>query len=212
MTTIAHSDSNDILPSLIPSKEERYAESASPTTQIADFNDLTKPFNWSTRKKWALTSTACYVTFIVGINATAITAVVSEANVQFGVSDETFPNSVWPVTAWNTGAALAPMFVLPIMEEHGVRLAYLITYILFFIFVIPQAVAKNFMTLIVCRALAGSCGGILQGVMDGIISDIWDGPVQRSLPVSCYVVSLLAGVSIGPVLGGAIAQSLHWRW
>jgi MFS family permease len=175
-------------------------------------DDPDNPFNWSVIKKWRVTLTACYVTFIVGFNATALTAAVSRTNASFHVSDDAFPNSVWPVTAWNTGGALAPMVVLPIMEDYGTRSGYLITYVIFLIFVIPQAVAQNFATLIVCRFFAGGCGAVLQDAMDGIIADIWATATQRSLPVSCYVFALLAGVSIGPVVGGAIVESLNWRW
>jgi MFS family permease len=98
------------------------------------------------------------------------------------------------------------------MEEHGMRPGYLVCYSLFTVFVVPQAVASNFVTLIVCRFIAGCCGGVLQDVMDGIIADIWAGAEQRSLPVTIYVFSLLSGVSLGPVMGGAVMSSLGWRW
>jgi MFS family permease len=48
--------------------------------------------------------------------------------------------------------------------------------------------------------------------MDGIIADIWAGADQRSLPVTIYVFSLLSGVTLGPVIGGAIVGALYWRW
>ena len=175
-------------------------------------NDADHPFNWSATRKWSVTLIACYVTFIVGLNATALTAAVSQTNATFDVSDAAFSNSVWPVTAWNTGGALAPMMVLPIMEEHGTRPGYLTTYMIFLLFVIPQAVAQNFATFIVCRFFAGCCSAVLQNAMDGIIADIWAKATERSLPVSCYVFALLAGVSMGPVVGGAIVQRLDWRW
>jgi len=65
-------------------------------------------------------------TLIVGLNSTSITSAAIEINERFGVSDEKFPHSFWPVTAWNTGAALAPMVILPIMEEFGFRIGYLV--------------------------------------------------------------------------------------
>lgn len=83
---------------------------------------------------------------------------------------------------------------------------------MFMVFVIPQAVARNFATLIVCRFIAGCCGGVLQAAMDGIIADIWLEAPERSLPVTLYVFSLLTGVTFGPVLGGAVIRSLHWPW
>ena len=80
------------------------------------------------------------------------------------------------------------------------------------IFVIPQALAQNFATLIVCRFIAGCCGGVLQDAMDGIIADIWSEATERSLPVTFYVLSLLVGVTFGPVLGGAVIVRFYWRW
>jgi MFS family permease len=153
-----------------------------------------------------------YRTLIVGLNSTSITAASIAINRRFDISDGTFPNSFWPVVAWNGGAALAPMLVLPIMEQYGMRTGYLVCYSLFTIFVIPQAVAPNFATLIACRFIAGCCGGVLQDVMDGVIADIWPGAEKRSLPVTLYVFSLLAGVTLGPVMGGAVVSTLNWRW
>ena len=150
---------------------------------------------------------------IVGINSTSITAAASPINRQFHVSDEGFPNSFWPGTTWNCGAAVAPMLVVPLLEEYGIRLAYSICYGLFIVCVIPQAFASNFATLVACRFLSGCFGGVLQDVMDGIIADIWPSAEQRSLPVTIYVFSLLFGVTLGPVIGGAVMMNtLHWRW
>lgn len=193
-------------------EREQGAHSAQTPEHPFQADDPDNPFNWSVIKKWSVTLIACYVTFIVGFNATALTAAVSQTNSTFNISDDTFPNSLWPVTAWNTGGALAPMVVLPIMEDYGTRPGYLITYMIFLIFIIPQAVAENFATFIVCRFFAGCCGAVLQDAMDGIIADIWAKATQRSLPVSCYVFALLAGVSVGPVVGGAIVLRLNWRW
>jgi MFS family permease len=182
-------------------------------TEIDHASNPLNPWNWNANRKWFMLALSCFVTFIVGINATALTAAVSETNPYFGISDDDFPNSVWPVTAWNTGAAIAPMLVLPLLEEHGIRLGYITIYLLFLIFVVPQAVAKNLSTLLVTRFLAGCCAGVLQDSMDGIIADLWREAEERSFPVSCYVLSLLAGVSFGPVMGGAVMESgLGWRW
>ena len=67
-------------------------------------------------------------TLIVGLNATAITSAAQDINTRFNISDEHFPNSFWPVTAWITGAALAPMVILPIMEDFGMRIGYLVIF------------------------------------------------------------------------------------
>src|SRR6201995_3106285 len=76
--------------------------------QWTDRNDPTNPFNWKVKTKWNFTLTACYVTLIVGLNATAMTSASEAINEQFGISDDHFANSYWPVVSWTVGAALAP--------------------------------------------------------------------------------------------------------
>jgi MFS family permease len=98
------------------------------------------------------------------------------------------------------------------MEDFGIYKTYVGMYLLFILFVIPQAVCQNFATLIVTRVIAGSLGGVLQNVVDGIIADMFEGEQARSLPVTLYIFCLVGGVSFGPVLGGAVISRLYWRW
>lgn len=77
--------------------------------------------------------------------------------------------------------------------------------------VIPQAVAPNFATLLVGRAIAGALGGVLQNAMETFIADIWLTDEERNIPVTLYTLVLLAGVTLGPAFG-AIVEVLSWRW
>ena len=77
--------------------------------------------------------------------------------------------------------------------------------------VIPQAVAPNFTTLLVSRAIAGALGGVLQNAMETFVADIWLTDEDRNIPVALYTLVLLAGVTLGPALG-AIVEVLSWRW
>ncbi|KAK8211370.1 hypothetical protein M8818_003337 [Zalaria obscura] len=170
------------------------------------------PFNWPTSKKWVLTITALLGTLTVLINGTAITVAAADINEEFGISDASFPNSYWPVSSWTVGGALFMMIFLPILEDVGMRLGYLVTYALFILFLIPQAVAQNFWTLVIVRFFAGGCVSVLANIICSIICDIWEGDRGRSVPMSMYITCYLVGSTIGPVIGGAIHQSLGWRW
>ena len=89
-------------------------------------SDPKNPFNWSQRKKWLVTLLACFMTFVIQINGTAMTSAAEQINESFDVSDEHFPHSYWPVLSWNLGGAAAPMLGLPLMENFGVRWTYLV--------------------------------------------------------------------------------------
>ncbi|KAK8152903.1 major facilitator superfamily domain-containing protein [Phyllosticta citrichinensis] len=194
---------------------EKYDSDASDFEKQAPLawdDDPRNPYNWPHLKKWRVTFLSCFITFIVGINGTAMTAASDDINSQFGLSDEHFPNSFWPVFSWTLAAGIVPLAVLPLMETFGVRKAYLLVYLLFVVFIIPQARAQNFATLIITRVITGGSAGILENVTSGICGDLWSDAIERSLPINLYIFSLLAGTTIGPVIGGAIMTTLDWRW
>lgn len=104
-------------------------EDAPLTEDVLDWDsehDPCKPKNFPPSRKWAILLTACFVSFAVGVNSTSITAAATKINDRFDVSDAGFPNSYWPVTSWNTAAGVVSMVVLPLMENFGVRVYYLV--------------------------------------------------------------------------------------
>ena len=100
-------------------KEDSYVQWDGPT-------DPHNPFNWSLSKKWRVTLLACFMTFVVEVNGTAMTSAAEQINERFHVSDKDFPHSYWPVLSWNLGGAAAPLFGLPLMEKFGIRWTYLV--------------------------------------------------------------------------------------
>lgn len=184
------------------------------TNKTVDFvpNDPGNPFNWPTAKKYRACILACAMTFIVQINGTMMTSAAEQINESFHVSDEVFPHSYWPVLSWNLGGAAAPLVGLPLMENFGVRYTYLGIYAVLIIFIIPQAIAHNFATLIVVRIITGSCTATLANITSGIVSDIWYAGLTKSFFTSMYIFALLSGLSMGPVFGSLVVQYTTWRW
>ncbi|KAJ5908201.1 Major facilitator superfamily domain general substrate transporter [Penicillium taxi] len=175
-------------------------------------DDPENPFNWSLRQKWAITGLAILATFITIFNGTIITVAHDATNAAFHVSDAGFPNSYWPVTSWSMGGAFSSLFLLPLMEDFGVRGVFLSTWAVFILFVIPQAVAQNFATMIVTRFFAGGCCSILSNTAATVIGNIWQTDRERNSTVRLYIAAYMAGSSIGPVIGAPIFQFLSWRW
>jgi MFS family permease len=99
-------------------------------------------------------------------------------------------------------------------DDHRVLILELTeqaAYTLFTIFLIPQAVAQNFATLVICRAIAGGAGGTLQSAADGVAANVFRTCQERVVPVTLYEFSVVLGVTMGPVLG-AVVKPLGWRW
>lgn len=85
------------------------------------------PFNWLLWQKWTTMGIACWVTFIVGLNATSITTASTPISSKFHLSNNALDVSFFSSTAWNAAAAVAPLVTLPLMDTYGVRLAYVVS-------------------------------------------------------------------------------------
>lgn len=80
------------------------------------------------------------------------------------------------------------------------------------LFIIPQALAENFASLVVTRIITGSCSGVLANITSGIVSDIWRPGRAQSFGTSLYIFGLLGGLNMGPVFGSLVVQYTTWRW
>lgn len=176
-------------------------------------NDPGNPQNWSNARKWLVTGAALIATLIIPLNGTSITVAAQEINHDFSVSDANFPHSYWPVTSWSIGGAIFVMVGLPLMEDLGVRLGFMIFYTFFVLMLIPQALAQNFATLIVTRFFSGGCVCLLANTVSSVIPDVWTTDEARSVPVGIYILFYLMGSTLGPPTFAGIMQHIgNWRW
>ncbi|KAF2769424.1 MFS general substrate transporter [Teratosphaeria nubilosa] len=177
-------------------------------------NDPSNPFNWSQTRKWLVTGAALMSTMVVQLNGTSIAVAAQELNAQFHVVDTAqFSNSYWAVTSWSIGGAIFIITGLPVMEDTGVRTGFLITYFFFFLMIIPQAVARNYATLIVTRFFSGGASSLLANTISSVVPDIWATEVSRSVPVGLYILMYDWSSTLGPVIFAPVIQYIgDWRW
>ncbi|KAK0929917.1 hypothetical protein LTR91_004796 [Friedmanniomyces endolithicus] len=165
-------------------------------------SDPGNPYNWSLKRKRLVTGIALLSTLLVPLNGTSITVAAAEINQQFGISDATFPNSYWPVASWSLGGALFVIVFLPLMEDIGIRIGFIISYVFFFLMIIPQALANSFATLIITRFFSGGCVALLANTIASVIPDVWADDRARSIPVGLYIVMIFY---IQLIMYGALA-------
>lgn len=176
-------------------------------------SDPGNPYNWPVVRKRLVTGIALLSTLLVPLNGTSITVAAIEINKQFGISDATFPNSYWPVASWSLGGALFVIIFLPLMEDIGIRIGFMVSYVFFLLMIIPQALAKNFATLIVTRFFSGGCVALLANTVASVIPDIWADDKARSIPVGLYILMFEIGNTLGPPMFAGVMQYIgNWRW
>jgi MFS family permease len=154
-------------------------------------------FNWPKITKWKLTIAVLIVSVNFGLPAGAYGSGNAGMEREFNIDQTNFPWLYWATTSWNMGAALFPLIFVPLTENTGRMPGYFGAYIIFVIFLLPCALAKNFATMVVCRFFGGGASSVAINIVGGTISDIWAGAKDRSLPMSLFGFTSVIGIALG---------------
>jgi len=201
-----------------PSDVEKAAlhDAESQTTPSVDDwegpDDVDDPMNWSSIKKAFHTAATAFLGFFLGFAVTAgsslITPATPEIETHFGVSQTA---SILVLSLFVLGLGLGPALAAPISEQFGRSVVYKISGPLYLLFILGSGFTKSFGGLLVCRLLAGMCGGPVLAVGAGTNVDMYP-PVFRAIAITLFVMMPFLGPSLGPVIGGFVAQYKGWRW
>lgn len=164
-------------------------------------------YKFPTWKKWYILTVIFWVQVSMNFNTSLYSNAIPGITEEFpGVSEQ--------------GARCGAMIFLvlyafgcelwaPWSEEFGRWPVLQLSLFLVNIWQIPVALAQNFTTIMVGRALGGlsSAGG---SVTLGMIADMWEADNQQ-YAVAYVVFSSVGGSVLGPIVGGFTEQYLHWR-
>jgi MFS family permease len=120
-------------------------------------------------------------------------------------------NMSWVVTANLLCATAATPLYGKLSDIHGRRAMMLIAISIYAVGSLACALAPSMLALILARALQGLGGGGLMPLVQTIIGDVAsprDRPRYQAYTSSTFIVSTVGG----PLLGGFIAEHLHWSW
>ncbi|CAK1359056.1 uncharacterized protein RHO25_002469 [Cercospora beticola] len=144
--------------------------------------------------------------FASSIIAPALPLVADEFNITSSVER----NLV--LSAFVLPYALGGILLAPMSENFGRKPVLLISAVLFLAFTIACGVAQSSAQLITFRVFAGLGGCAPLAVGAAMISDLYT-PRERGSPMAIYMALQLAGPSLGPIVGGWVAQTINsWRW
>ena len=120
-------------------------------------------------------------------------------------------NMSWVVTAnLLCATAVTPLYG-KLSDIHGRRTMMLIAIGVYAAGSLACALAPSMLALILARALQGLGGGGLMPLVQTIIGDVAsprDRPRYQAYTSSAFIVSTVGG----PLVGGFIAEHLHWSW
>lgn len=118
-------------------------------------------------------------------------------------------NLPWIVTAYLLASTAVTPLYGKLSDIHGRRVMLLIAIAIFSLGSLACALAPTMIGLALARALQGVGGGGLIALSQTILADIMS-PKERA-GYQVYIAGVFATASVaGPLLGGLLAQHLHW--
>ena len=115
----------------------------------------------------------------------------------------------WIVTAYLLASTAVTPLYGKLSDIHGRRVMLLIAIAVFSLGSLACALAPTMIALALARALQGIGGGGLIALSQTILADIMT-PRERA-GYQVYIAGVFATASVaGPLLGGVLAQHLHW--
>ncbi|KAF2020118.1 MFS general substrate transporter [Aaosphaeria arxii CBS 175.79] len=182
--------------------------------QPVNVNDWDGPQDPGNPLNWSLLSRIYHVTcpalfgFAVTFGTSVYSPAVFDIMKDFDVSRTA---ALTGLTVYTLGLGFGPVLSAPISELHGRKIVYLISSPICMLFTLGAGFSKSFASFIVCRFFAGLTGSPALAVGAGSSVDVV-APQHRAVASSFFIMAPFFGPSIGPIVGGFVAQYKSWRW
>ena len=175
-----------------------------------DDNDPLNPVNWSTKYKYYMTTMAVLMSFFAATCAGIYGQGEHQMMKEFGVSREI---TILGISVFPLGYGIGPLILAPLSELWGRNSVYFVSYFVFIILFLPQALAKNITTVIVSRFLAGLAASTSATMVGGTIADMFR-TENRGPPMALFGAMTMSGTGFGPLIGGFIVENpnMGFRW
>ncbi|OJJ97208.1 hypothetical protein ASPACDRAFT_33420 [Aspergillus aculeatus ATCC 16872] len=196
----------------IPEEQLEKAEEKQRDPNLVEWdgpNDPENPHNMNYWRKWVITMSMAFMTMWITFASSVFSTATIVTAEEFHVSTEVM---ILGTSLVVFGFAVGPLMWSPLSELYGRRIPLFSGYLIFAIFQIPVAVAKNVETILVCRFIIGMFGCSPLAVVGGALADFWD-PVDRAIAIALFASATFVGPVLGPIVGGFLTDSsLGWRW
>ncbi|KAK4055293.1 hypothetical protein OIV83_000576 [Microbotryomycetes sp. JL201] len=200
-TKLDHSDGSD---------ESRAAKGVPNDVIWVDWDghdDPANPFNWSASKKWSIASVGIAFCSLVSISVSGYSISIDSVVNKLETSKTLALLGIWSFTLM---FGTAPLLLAPFSETYGRSGIYIASAIVFTLFFIPQALARNIETMIIARFISGIAGSSAVSLVGGTISDCFRSN-ELGFPMALFTAAAFASTGLGPVMFGYVEQFYDFR-
>ncbi|KAJ9317094.1 hypothetical protein DTO271D3_2833 [Paecilomyces variotii] len=114
------------------------------------------------------------------------------------------------LTSYMIFQGLSPMFIGDFADKAGRRPAYIVCFVIYIGANIGLALQNNYAALFVLRCMQSAGSSTTIALSSGVVADVATAS-QRGSYMGFVTAGSLMGPSLGPVIGGLLAQYLGWR-
>ena len=114
------------------------------------------------------------------------------------------------VTTYLIFQGITPMFIGSFADRLGRRPAYVICFVVYICACIGLARSSNYASLLTVRCLQAAGISGTQTLCQAVVADITTS-AERGQYIGFVTLSAILGPSLGPLIGGALTDSLGWR-
>ncbi|KAF4450262.1 putative dityrosine transporter [Fusarium austroafricanum] len=152
----------------------------------------------------AAASTALFSPMTAQIYFPALPAIAKDLGVSISQINLT-------VTTYMIFQGITPMFVGSMADSGGRRPAYLVCFTIYIAANIGLALAPSYGALLGLRCLQSAGSASTVALCFAVVADVVTS-AERGQYIGLTAVPTVLGPSLGPIIGGLLAEYLGWRW
>ncbi|KAF5385309.1 hypothetical protein D9615_001416 [Tricholomella constricta] len=144
---------------------------------------------------------------IILIHCSAV-GIIQPLTKELGMSQKA---GVLTISLFVAGYCVGPLLWGPLSEQYGRRPVFIYTFIVYTVFQVAAALARNTASILAFRFLGGVFAAAPLTNSGALISDIWD-VKARGKALAIFTVAPFAGPALGPTAAGFLGEHTTWRW
>ncbi|KAJ5563999.1 hypothetical protein N7513_000241 [Penicillium frequentans] len=172
-------------------------------------DDPENPKNWPKKRKWITMGIVSMFTLISPVSSTMVAPALDAIASDLHITAEFV--SQLTLSIFILAYAIGPLFLGPFSENYGRAIVLQLANMFYLAFNIGCGFAQTTGQLIAFRFLSGLGGSVPLVVGGGVLGDSFR-PEERGTASAIFSLAPLLGPSIGPIVGGFIAENTTWRW
>lgn len=157
--------------------------------------------------KWWVLGTVSLAVFMAMLDITIVNVALPEIQKSF---NESFANLQWVLNAYTLVYAVALLPLSKLGDLFGRKKIFLIGLLIFMVGSLASGLATNNLMLNLFRGFQGIGGAAMMSLSLSIVTSSFP-EKQRGLALGIWSSAVGLAVSIGPLIGGLLVDTLGWR-